>query len=252
MRVPETGGEARAATRIEAGQTAHRFPQFLPDNRHFLYYVVGNEDQQGLYLASLDGVGTRIADADSAAAVLSNDRIIFNTQGVIAVHQLDLTRGILVGQPQTVIESAPINPYLASGALSRRQTEPLRIDRGPISASCDGSTAPALRWKTWESPAVMAFGVPDCRRTARDSRSIASCWVIETCTSVTSQRSDDTLYDRPLAGWLPGVVAGWKPDRIPVRSQRVVRHLCEVVRGNRTREGAVESAGQPVAARLVA
>ncbi len=115
MRVSATGGEARAATRIAAGQTAHRFPQFLSDNQHFLYYAVGNADQQGLYLTSLDGVGTRIADADSAAAVLSNDRIIFNTQGVIAVHQLDLKRGALVGQPQTLIESAPINPYLALG-----------------------------------------------------------------------------------------------------------------------------------------
>ena len=109
MRVPAKGGEPRAATRIAAGQTAHRFPQFLPDNHHFLYYVVGNDDQRGLYLSSLDGVGKRIADADSAAAVLSSDRIIFNTQGVIAVHQLDLKRGVLVGQPQTVIESAPIN-----------------------------------------------------------------------------------------------------------------------------------------------
>jgi Tol biopolymer transport system component len=113
MRIPEAGGEARPATRMEAGQTAHRFPHFLPDNRHFLYYVVGNDDQRGLYLASLDGVGQRIAAADSAAVALSNDRIIFNTQGVIAVHQLDRTRGTLVGEPQTIIESAPINPYLA-------------------------------------------------------------------------------------------------------------------------------------------
>lgn len=115
MRVSEAGGEARAATQIAAGQTAHLFPQFLPDNRHFVYYVVGNEDQRGLYLASLDGGGTRIAAADSAAAVLSNDRIIFNTQGVVAVHRLDLQRGTLVGQPETLIESVPINPYIALG-----------------------------------------------------------------------------------------------------------------------------------------
>ena len=58
------------------------------------------EDQQGLYLASFDGVGTPLADADSGAAVLSNDRIIFNTQGVIAVHQLDLTRGSWSANPK--------------------------------------------------------------------------------------------------------------------------------------------------------
>jgi Tol biopolymer transport system component len=95
------------------------FPQFFPDNRHFLYYVVGNQEQQGLYLASLDGVATRIADADSGAAVLSSDRVVFNTQGVIAVHQLDLTRGVIVGQPQTVIES-PTSPYFVLGLSASR------------------------------------------------------------------------------------------------------------------------------------
>ena len=115
MRVSATGGEARPVTRLEPGQSAHRFPQFLRDNLHFLYYVVTSDDQQGLYLGSLDGGGKRIASADSAAAVLSSDQIIFNTQGVIAVHELDVTNGVLVGTPQTLIEPARINPYLPLG-----------------------------------------------------------------------------------------------------------------------------------------
>ena len=105
------------------------FPQFMPDNRHFVYFVVGDAEQQGLYLASLDGVATRIADADSGAAVLSGDRIIFNTQGVIAVHQLDLARGVVVGQPQIVLES-PLNPYFVLG-LSASTTGVIAYRSGP-------------------------------------------------------------------------------------------------------------------------
>ena len=163
MQVPATGGEARAATRIAAGQTAHMFPQFFPDNRHFLYLVVGNEDQQGLYLATLDGAGTRIAGADSAAAVLSNDRIIFNTQGVIAVHQLDVTRGILGGEPQTVIESAPINPYFNLG-LSAATTG--------VMAYRPGAEHRQLRWFDRAGTPLEHLGDPsrDGMRRARLSR----------------------------------------------------------------------------------
>ena len=163
MRLPATGGEARAATRIGAGQTAHVFPQFFPDNRHFLYFVVGTEEQQGLYLASLDGVGTRIADADSAAAVLSNDRIVFNTQGVIAVHQLDLKRSALVGQPQTLIESAPINSVFNLG-LSAATTGVMAY-RSP-------SEQRQLRWFDRAGTPLEPLGEPsrDGSRRARLSR----------------------------------------------------------------------------------
>src|SRR5207245_2494388 len=39
LKVPATGGEAVAITRLETGQSAHQFPQFLPDGRHFIYFV---------------------------------------------------------------------------------------------------------------------------------------------------------------------------------------------------------------------
>src|SRR5262245_14659608 len=39
FRVSATGGEASALARTDAKQASHRFPQFLPDGRHFLFYV---------------------------------------------------------------------------------------------------------------------------------------------------------------------------------------------------------------------
>jgi hypothetical protein len=56
LRIPASGGEAVAITRIDLPrQTGHHFPQFLPDGRQFIYYVQGTAEAAGIYLTSLDG-----------------------------------------------------------------------------------------------------------------------------------------------------------------------------------------------------
>ena len=37
-----------ALTRLEAQQTSHRRPRFLPDGRHFFYYAAGAPDVSGV------------------------------------------------------------------------------------------------------------------------------------------------------------------------------------------------------------
>jgi len=55
LKVAASGGEPVAVTRRKTGQIGHRFPQFLPDGRHFIYLVVGVPPAQGVYTGSLDG-----------------------------------------------------------------------------------------------------------------------------------------------------------------------------------------------------
>ena len=52
-RVPATGGEPVALPRL-AQQGSDFAPQFLPDGRHFLYYVRGNPEVRGVYVGQLD------------------------------------------------------------------------------------------------------------------------------------------------------------------------------------------------------
>ena len=61
LRVPADGSsEPVAALHPSEGQTSLRFPQFLPDGRHFLYYVVGSAETQGMNYAALgDAEGHR-------------------------------------------------------------------------------------------------------------------------------------------------------------------------------------------------
>src|SRR5678815_3930674 len=46
MQVPANGGTPTPATTLDSttGETAHRFPQFLPDGKHFLYVALPGKD----------------------------------------------------------------------------------------------------------------------------------------------------------------------------------------------------------------
>ena len=55
--VPAAGGEPKPVTQLDASrqENSHRWPQFLPDGRRFLYFnASGQPEQQGIYAGSLD------------------------------------------------------------------------------------------------------------------------------------------------------------------------------------------------------
>src|SRR5262249_42661031 len=79
QRVRATGGPAMPVTKVNPPkQVSHRFPRFLPDGQHFLYFVVGDTESRGVYVGSLDGKEPkRLFDADSAAAFLPPNQLLF-------------------------------------------------------------------------------------------------------------------------------------------------------------------------------
>lgn len=53
-KVPASGGKPVAVTKLDKpnGISSHRWPQFLPDGRHFLFILRSEKsDQTGLYMA---------------------------------------------------------------------------------------------------------------------------------------------------------------------------------------------------------
>ena len=56
-------------TKPAGGQSSHRWPEFLPDGRRFLFYEsVGLRDTRGVYLGELNGnEPRRILDAEEAS-----------------------------------------------------------------------------------------------------------------------------------------------------------------------------------------
>src|SRR5262249_48143576 len=69
-RISSSGGAATPVTKLDAarGDNSHRFPEFLPDGRHFLYLARGAGSGGDLRIGSLEGsASVNLMPAESQA-----------------------------------------------------------------------------------------------------------------------------------------------------------------------------------------
>ena len=81
-------GQAVTVTTLDPSmnEASHRWPAFLPDDRHFLYYTMG--DKKGIYLASLDSKErTRIVEGGSNPLFVAPDLLLLvRERGLSLIH----------------------------------------------------------------------------------------------------------------------------------------------------------------------
>jgi eukaryotic-like serine/threonine-protein kinase len=106
-------------TRLESPlPRSHRFPQFLPDHRHFLYYVGGSADSRGVYVGDLGGAEPRrLLDADTAA-VYASGHLLFVRQGALVAQAFAPTSLTLIGEPFQIAERVAFDPARYAAAVS--------------------------------------------------------------------------------------------------------------------------------------
>jgi Tol biopolymer transport system component len=92
MRIGADGGDLGEATRLDPPrQIAHRFPEFFPDGRHFLFLASGPLETRGVYLGSLESTEThRLFEADSPAKILPPDWVVFMRDGALLAQRVNL------------------------------------------------------------------------------------------------------------------------------------------------------------------
>jgi Tol biopolymer transport system component len=133
FRISASGGERSQVTRPGEQRRSDRFPQFLPDGRHFLFYSTGaGPDERGLYVGHLDGSDTHyLVDADAAGVATVSGYLLFVRQGTLFAQRFDPDRLSLSGT------SFPVAPQLltvtgvAASAISVSSTGLLAYRVGP-------------------------------------------------------------------------------------------------------------------------
>jgi len=106
LRISASGGQAVPATTPDSVHDSNRWPFFLPDGKHFLYYAAGHNDvghdQDSLYVASVDGGTAKFLLHTHANAAYANGHVLFMKDNALMAQPFDLSRLELSGDPVVV------------------------------------------------------------------------------------------------------------------------------------------------------
>jgi len=132
MRVPATGGTPAAVTRFATGQNSHRWPQFLPDGRRFLFEAAqGQKGAQGVFVGSLDGgEPTRVLDDETAVTYVPPGTLLVLRRGALVALSFDPARAAVIGDAMPVTQSVGWDATMVRGALAASSTGVLAYRTG--------------------------------------------------------------------------------------------------------------------------
>jgi Tol biopolymer transport system component len=132
MQVRATGGEmAKGLTRFTLGDGSHRWPQFLPDGRRFLFFMgQGDDSRAGVYIGSLDGGDPARVLPTETAAVYASGYLLHVSQDVLLALPFDADRGEVTGEPVTVAHSVGSGEGIFRGLFSASETGVLIYRQG--------------------------------------------------------------------------------------------------------------------------
>jgi serine/threonine protein kinase len=107
QRVPAGGGVPAVITKTKG---IGRYPAFLPDGRHFLYFLdQQSPEESGIYFTSLDGKENRRVLADRSGVVFASDHLLFIRDNTLMAQPFDISGGRIVGPTFPIAESLSLS-----------------------------------------------------------------------------------------------------------------------------------------------
>jgi len=222
LRVAATGGTAVPVTQLVAGQGSHRWPQFLPDGRRFLFLMATGQPQtQGVYVGSLDGgEPTRVMPAETAAVYVAPGYLLLASQGLLAAYPFDAAGATVTGEPIPVAQAVGTDDGAFHSAFSVSA-------QGVLAYRAGAGSRRQLVWVDRTGKILGGIGEPDevtpaNPELAPDGQRVAvsrgvqgnfDVWLIETGRGVASRFTFDVAVENAPV---------WSPDgsQVVFRSSR--------------------------------
>ena len=126
-RVSALGGQSTAVTQLPAAEANryHRYPQFLPDGRSFLFqFLTPSADAAGIYVGSIDGgVPVRVLDGVDQAMYAPKPGgltgfLLYRRQSTLMAQPFDPVARRTIGEVVPVSDAVGSGPNTGSGAFS--------------------------------------------------------------------------------------------------------------------------------------
>jgi Tol biopolymer transport system component len=136
FRVSEQGGAPQALTTIEAAESGHFWPHFLPDGRRFLYLAWSAQaERRAIMVGSLDAKDkTRVMPAESKAAFVEPGYVVFRRENAAYAQHFDSKSLIVSGDPVRIADEVTFSGANGQGNFAVSRTGVLVYLQGGASA----------------------------------------------------------------------------------------------------------------------
>jgi Tol biopolymer transport system component len=211
LRISDAGGEPASVTRVETPQqVGHGYPQFLPDGRHFLYFVLGSPEAGGVYVGQLGSSETkRLLPADAAAVYAPSGHLLFIRRSTLYAQDFDPVQRVLTGNPFPVAEGVAVDAD-GQSALSASAAGPIVYRTGPA------DTPRQLVWFDQSGREIGTIGDPDLARPAvslsPDGRRVAVFKRVNSNIDIFLLETERGLPNRFTVDLADDIFPVWSPD----------------------------------------
>jgi eukaryotic-like serine/threonine-protein kinase len=200
FRVAASGGVPVAVTKLNPSQNeiSHRWPQFLPDGKHFLFFDFSSMGViDGTYISSLDGSAPGLVVRGNASALYAPPGyLLYLQQNTLMAQRFDVSALQLRGDAVPLAEQVSSNHSIRQETVTASDTGLLVYARGL------GTSSDQLQWLDRSGKEIAQTGEPGgygSPRISPDGKNLA----------VSVFGPDDTRYSI----WVYDLVRGTKTRR---------------------------------------
>ncbi len=211
--IPASGGTMQAVTLLDSlSQTTHRFPQFLPDGRHFIYLSADHRDAtdntSAIFCASLDG-GTQVRLlASRSNAVYADGFLLFVRDSTLMAQEFEPNHRSMRGSPRATREVVQLDRSTWNATVSASETGILVYGLGGRAGNnrlvwLDRAGNRVRNLTPLGNYLSLALS-PDERRVAYEwqQRPLADIWTLDLVTGTKSRVSTHSDDETSIV-WLP-------------------------------------------------
>ncbi len=209
---------------VTARRKLHRWPFFLPDGRHFLYFARGDTERRGIYLSSLDGREAQASRGIRVQRHLRAGYLLTVRDRALLAYPFDDTQLRITGDPVRVAERvagsssqfasfSAVSGVLAYGLGLTTTSQLVWVDRSGKPLGSPVRNGDFVNFRLSPDDARLAVTRVDAETNTAD------VWLTDLSRGVETRFTLDPMNDT-------GPV--WSPDgqRVLFRSDRRVATIC--------------------------
>jgi eukaryotic-like serine/threonine-protein kinase len=137
LQVSEQGGQPTPATQLDAsrGESSHRWPQFLPDGKRFLFYaragLLGtNAEENALMVGSFEAAPPKLLLRTQSNAVYASGYLLFLHENTLMAQAFDPDGLRLSGEAVPIAQQVQADPGASRGVFSVSENGVLAYQTG--------------------------------------------------------------------------------------------------------------------------